>query len=67
MFYLADQGLPFFGHDGSSILSNMGNFLEFLDVLKNFGPLLDNHMNSANIIQGQIESSSAFHAMKLHL
>jgi len=48
--YLADQELPFRGHDGSSILLNTGDFLEILDVLKNFCPLLENHMNSATVI-----------------
>ena len=48
--YLADQELPFRGHDGSSILLNIGNFLELLNVLKNFGPILDNHTNSATAI-----------------
>ena len=48
--YLADKELPFRGHDGSSILLNIGSFLEFLNVLKNFGPILENHMNSSTVI-----------------
>jgi hypothetical protein len=47
--YVADQVLPFRGHDVASILLNIGDFLEFLDVLKNVGPLLANHTKSANV------------------
>ena len=48
--YLAGQELPFRDHDGSPIIINVGNFLEFLNVWKNFGSILENHMNSATVI-----------------
>jgi len=46
--YVADQELPFRGHDDSSILLNVGNFLELLKVLKNFGPLLEKSYEVSN-------------------
>jgi hypothetical protein len=48
--YLADQELPFGDHDGSSTSLNKGTFVKFSNMLKNPDPLLENHMNSANVI-----------------
>ena len=48
--YLAEQELPFRDHDGSSALYNIGYFLEFLNVLKNFDQVIENHMNSSTVI-----------------
>ena len=47
---LASQEFLFWDHDESSTPLNKGNFTEFLNVLKNRGPLLENHLNSATVI-----------------
>ena len=43
--YLANQEFPFRGHSVSSTSLNNGNFVKFLNVLKNHGPLLENQLN----------------------
>ena len=48
--YLVNQELPFRGNDGSSASLSKANFVEFLIVLKNLDPLLENHKNSATVI-----------------
>jgi hypothetical protein len=47
---LASKELLFRGLDDSSASSNEGNFLEFLNPLKNCGLLLENHQNSATVM-----------------
>jgi hypothetical protein len=47
---LANQEFSFRGQDQSSEPVNEGNFAKFLDVLKNQGPLLENHLNTATVI-----------------
>jgi len=46
---LANQEFPFRGRYQSSKSVNKGNLAEFLGVLKNQGPLLENHLNSASV------------------
>jgi hypothetical protein len=43
--YLANQEFPFRGHSVSSTSLNNGNFVKFLNVLKNRGPLIEKHLN----------------------
>jgi len=38
--FFANKQLPFLGHEKSFIFFNKGHFLEFLNLLKNCGPLL---------------------------
>jgi hypothetical protein len=47
---LANQEFPFRGQYQSSEFLNKGNVAEFLDVLKNQAPLLENHLNSASVV-----------------
>jgi hypothetical protein len=49
VWYLANQGLPFGDHDGSSTSLNKENFVEFLSVLKNYDTLLESNLNSATV------------------
>jgi hypothetical protein len=46
----ANEELPFRGHDEASTSLSKGNFVEYLNVLKNHGPLLEHLLNSANSI-----------------
>jgi len=48
--FLVNQKFPFSGHVESSTSLNKGNFVEFHALLKNHGPLLANHLNSATVI-----------------
>jgi len=54
---LASREIPFRGHDESSISLHREHFAEYLNVLKNHRPLLENHLNSVNIIQLKIQIS----------
>ena len=47
---LADQWFSSRGRNGSSTSSNKENFAEFLNVLKNHGPIVANRSNSATDI-----------------
>jgi len=47
---LANQKFPFCCHVESSTSLNKVNFAEFRALLKNHGPLLANHLNSATVI-----------------
>jgi hypothetical protein len=48
--YLANQELPFWGNNESSMSVNKGNFEEFPSDLKNNDSLLENHLNAATVI-----------------
>jgi hypothetical protein len=50
--YLANQELLLWGYDKSFTSLNKGNFMEFLSVLKNYDPLLENHLNSVTVFWG---------------
>lgn len=50
--YLAKQELPFRGHDESSDSKNKGNYVEFLEVLREYDSLLDNHLKEATVFRG---------------
>jgi hypothetical protein len=58
---LAKQIFPLWGHDGLPTSLNDRHFVEFLNVLKNYGLLFENYLNSANVIEFQIKILSLFH------
>jgi hypothetical protein len=60
---LASREFPFRGHDKPSTSLNTRNFAQYLNVLKNHFPLLENRLNSANVIQFKILISYWFHEM----
>jgi hypothetical protein len=43
--YVAKQEFPFRSHNESPTSLVKGNFVEFLNVLKNHGTLVENHLN----------------------
>jgi hypothetical protein len=43
---LANQELPFRGHDESDSSLNRGNYIEFLQLLKDYDPLLNDHLET---------------------
>lgn len=50
--YLAKQELPLRGHDESADSLDKGNYLEFLEALRAYDPLLDNHLKTATVFRG---------------
>lgn len=59
----ASRDFPFWGHDESSTSLHTGNYAEYLNVLKNHRPLLENHLNSVNVIQLKMLINYWFHDM----
>jgi hypothetical protein len=56
--YLANEELPFRGHEESSTSLNEASFMEFFSVLKNYDPLPENRLNLTTVIQFEIQKSS---------
>jgi hypothetical protein len=49
---LANQELPFRSRDVSGSSHNRGNCIEFLQLLKDFDPLLNDHLETATVFKG---------------
>jgi len=45
VYYIAGQNIPLRGHDESCSSMNKGNFLELLQLLAKYHPILQNHLN----------------------
>ena len=52
MLYLTKQGLPLRGHDESHSSTNRGNYIELLNLLREYDPLLNEHLNTSPVFQG---------------
>ena len=50
--YLAKQELPLRGRDESASSLNRGNYVELLNTLRDYDPLLDQHMDSSSLFKG---------------
>lgn len=50
--YLGKQEQPFRGHDESCNSLNKGNYVEFLNVLREYDSVLDTHLNTATVFRG---------------
>ena len=50
--FLAKQEIPLRGHNESADSMNKGNYIEILQYLRNFDPLLNGHLASSSIFQG---------------
>jgi hypothetical protein len=50
--FLGKQELPFRGHDECNDSFNRGNYLEFLDALQQYDPLLEHHLQSSTVFRG---------------
>nr|XP_018913349.1 PREDICTED: zinc finger MYM-type protein 1-like [Bemisia tabaci] len=50
--FLAKQELPFRGHNESEDSLNKGNYVELLEILRTYDPLLDNHLKNATTFRG---------------
>ena len=50
--YLAKQELPFRGHDESSESVNKGNYIELLNLIRNYDAPLDTHLSVATVFKG---------------
>lgn len=50
--YLANQELSFRGHNESVLSLNRGNYIEFLNVLKQYDPILSQHLETATVFKG---------------
>jgi len=52
MCFLAKQELPLRGHDESSTSINKGNYLELLELIRQYDPILDNHLKESTVFRG---------------
>lgn len=50
--FLHKQELPFCGHDESSASINKGNYLELLELIHQYDPILDNHLKESTVFRG---------------
>lgn len=50
--FLAKQELPFRGHDESESSLNKGNYVETLQLISDYDPLLKSHLESATVFRG---------------
>lgn len=50
--FLAKQELPLRGHDESSTSINRGNYLELLELIRLYDPILDNHLKESTVFRG---------------
>ena len=58
---LANQELPFRVHDGQCKILDKGKFVVFLNFLKHYDTIIENHVNSASVIKCTIIIMSLFH------
>ena len=54
--FLGKQELSFRGHDESESSLNKGNYLECLDLIRLYDPILDEHLRTATIFRGTAPS-----------
>ncbi|KAF0715097.1 zinc finger MYM-type protein 1-like [Aphis craccivora] len=50
--FLAKQELPLRGHDETSTSINRGNYLELLELIRQYDPILDNHLKESIVFRG---------------
>ncbi|KAL4154101.1 hypothetical protein QTP88_001934 [Uroleucon formosanum] len=50
--FLAKQELPLRGHDESSTSINRGNYLELLELIRQYDPILDNRLKESTVFRG---------------
>lgn len=50
--FLGKQELPFRGHDESDTSHNKGNYIELLELIRLYDPLLQNHLKESTIFRG---------------
>src|SRR5436190_5107858 len=50
--FLAKQELSFRGHNEQKDSLNKGNYLEILELLRSYDPVLDNHLKNAIVFRG---------------
>lgn len=55
-FFLTKQELPFFSHDESNTSINRYNYLELLELIGQYDPILKNHLKESTVIPNQFSA-----------